>query len=107
MAEKVQAYEALYEYRDQDGGVHSIDVIYTADDVNDAVRAAGRFWDGRKRNLPTNFSKVLCVKVNHRTLGPVGHDGRLFNDRGLFGYEWKIDTAGMTLADHINAWCER
>jgi len=103
----VSIYEAIYEYRNHDGGVHSTDIIYTADDAKEAVRAAGRFWDGRQRNVPDHFGKVICVKVHPRTLGPIGDDGQLHNGRGLFGYEWKIDTAGMMLADHINAWCER
>lgn len=100
----METYTADFEFKTEDGVVRSMSIEYTAASPQSAVRDAVRFWHDRSKNLPDWFTKLFCIKVFPRIIGPIDEQGRLTTRVGMRLFEYKCDTAGSLSLDEYIEW---
>lgn len=112
MTEVIKAYAADYEFWTLASPGHPRDMrttslVFTAEDGVDAVRSALVFWQGRNAAIPEHFHSLLCLKVRLHTIGPIdAHSGAMTNPGNWRIFEYKCDTAGLSLVHYVNMRCE-
>jgi hypothetical protein len=95
---------ATFEYLNDRRDVRSLDLTFQSPGFPAAVRDAARFWANRARVLPDVFARPLCFKLYAYTIPTILDDGSLSGPTlGIFNAEWKVDTAGRSLADWAEA----
>lgn len=103
----VMCYSASFEFFTEENRVQNCIIDFSADDMPEAIRSAVRWWDGRLKHVNEYFNRALCVKVYPKVIGPIGPGGELNTRNGIFWFEWKYDTAGMSLNDYVEMDIER
>lgn len=104
-ADPVHCYSAVFEFLRDDKQVRTTDIDFTATNRSEAIRAAARFWDGRNKALPEHYHRLLCYKVYGKTIAEIGAAGEYRSMNGFNFFEYKVDTAGLPLADYIEYRC--
>lgn len=103
--EKVSTYVAVLEYRGMDRsefGCAKMDIEFIAPTPSEAILAALRFWQNRRRQLPEWFDTLLCMKIYVHYVGPIADDGMLQTRKSMHFFEYKYDTAGMPLVEYFH-----